>query len=260
MRIRLLSDLHAELGFDSQLLKSRGEDVLVLAGDINVGANETWALLKRFAEDQPNIVFTYGNHEFYGQEYFNTCYKLEEWAEHTGIHILNPGTVFYRDGRLSYNKADDAIAIIGAPLWTNFRNDTISMFSASRGINDFRMIETTGRYYERRRFTPDDAAALFRTQYGYIKLQYEELKCKKLIVTHFLPAVECIDPKYIGTSTLNDYFANDLGGWISTLDNTTWIHGHTHDNVDVTIGSTRIIANPYGYGKNKHYKEALYDI
>lgn len=262
MKLRLLSDLHFEGGEHKELYKSQGEDVLVLAGDIHVGAEKEWTTLKRFAEEQPNIVYVMGNHTFYHQDYNDTCRKLEDWAKFTSIKILNPGTVYY-DPKLrklvhpGTPIPPEAIAIVGGCLWTNFRNDELSKMIAAQGINDFRLIEYDNRY-----FSPNDAAQLFEQQYGYIKYQYENIKAKKLIVTHFLPATECIDPQYLGcaTSTLNDYFANDLGDWISYLEDTTWMFGHTHSNVDIKINNTRLIANPYGYGFNRHYKECLIDL
>lgn len=275
-RVRLLSDLHAEGGCDPKLFKSQGEDVLVIAGDLHVGADATWSTLKQFYEHQPNIVYVFGNHEFYRQEYYETCRKLEDWSSGTGIHVLNPGTVFW-DPKLcklvptahiyehiyAPTLEDMPIAFIGAPLWTNFRNNDLSKFHAKSRINDFRLIRTTDQYYNQRPLTPDDAQELYNQQYGYIKHQYESIKLKKVIVTHFLPADECVDMKYRGASTamLNDYFANDLGNWISTLENVPlFLHGHTHDNVDTMIGTTRIVANPYGYGKNYNYKECLIDL
>lgn len=265
MRLRLLSDLHAEGGFDKKLFKSQGEDVLVIAGDLHVGANHIWMMLKGFAEYQPNIVYVPGNHEFYHQNYLETISKLEEWARYTRIKILSPGTVYYdpRVKRLveleeeSPSILKNRTYFIGAPLWTNFRNNDLSKFHAKQGINDFKLIEYDNRY-----FTPNDASQLFEQQYGYIKFQSEQIKAKKVIVTHFLPAVECIDPQYLGhaASSLNDYFANDFGDWISYLEDTTWLHGHTHSNVDITLGTTRILANPYGYGRNDNYKECLIDL
>lgn len=260
MKLRLLSDLHHEGGAHKELYKTQGEDVLVIAGDLNVGANAVWGDLKRFAEEQPNIVYVMGNHTFYRQDYHDTCRKLEDWAKYTSIKILNPGTVFYdpKLKKLVHLPTSDSIAIIGGCLWTNFRNNELSKLAARTGINDFRLIKYDNRY-----FSPDDAARLFEQQYGYIKLQCETIKTKKLIVTHFLPAVECIDPQYIGcaTSTLNDYFANDLGDWISYLENVPlFLHGHTHSNVNVQLGNTVIRANPYGYGKNVNYKECLIDL
>ena len=256
MLIRLLSDLHAEGGIDKELYKSQGEDVLVIAGDLHVGADNVWDQLKTFAVHQPNIVFVYGNHEFYKQYYYNTITKIEAWAKNTSIKILNPGTVYYNNGSLSNVEGD--IAFIGGTLWTNFRNNELSKLAAQQVINDFRLIEVGDGW-----FTPSNAVDLFQQHAGYIKHQYEAIKSKKVIVTHFLPAVECIDSKYTSnqyTNTLNDYFANDLGDWISVLEDTIWLHGHTHDNVDIMLGDTRVVANPYGYGKNMMYKECLIEV
>lgn len=268
MKIRLLSDLHAEGGFDRNLFKSQGEDVLVIAGDLHVGVDNVWSMLKRFADHQPNVVYVAGNHEFYRQEYYSTISKLRTFSLGTSIRFLNADTVYYTPnyltsgGCLSITPTANAVAFIGAPLWTNFRNNDLSKFHAKSRINDFNLIRTTGQYYNQRPFTPDDAQELYNQQYGFIKHQYESIKLKKVIVTHFLPADECVDMKYRGASTamLNDYFANDLGNWISELEDTTWLFGHTHDNVDITIGTTRLIANPYGYGKNYNYKECLIDL
>ena len=52
---------------------------------------------------------------------------------------------------------------------------------------------------------------------------------------------------------MNGAYSSDLSEFI--LDNPeikVWTHGHTHDNFDYMIGSTRIICNPRGY---KGYEE-----
>ena len=46
MKIRLLSDIHQEFYEDKLLYGNLGEDVLVLAGDIHVGAERTLSALK----------------------------------------------------------------------------------------------------------------------------------------------------------------------------------------------------------------------
>lgn len=262
MKIRLLSDLHAEGGFDRELLKTHGEDVTVIAGDLHTGANNVWSMLKQFADHQPNVIFVLGNHEHYHHDYDEVCHKLDLFSENTSIKVLNPGTVFYSpiSRRLvKHTEEKDAVAFIGASLWTNFRENPISEIAAARGINDFRVI-TKGNNF----FSTNNAKELFYRDSAYIKHQYESIKLKKVIVSHFLPAVESIDKQYLVpgiTSTLNEYFANDLGGWISELDNVPlFLHGHTHSNVDITLGSTRICANPYGYGKNRKYKELILEV
>jgi hypothetical protein len=81
----------------------------------------------------------------------------------------------------------------------------------------------------------------------FIKHAYENNPGKKVIVTHFLPAEVCISPRFQGEGLLNYYFANAHDEWISTLSDTTWIFGHTHDRVDLKLGDTRLLCNPYGY-------------
>jgi hypothetical protein len=68
-----------------------------------------------------------------------------------------------------------------------------------------------------------------------------------VVVTHFLPARECIAPRWRGANLLNDYFANNLGEYISTMSDATWLFGHTHDATDIVLGDTRVVANPHGY-------------
>ena len=83
---------------------------------------------------------------------------------------------------------------------------------------------------------------------------------KTIIVTHFLPAIECIASEYYGDSAVNDYFANDMGNWIGYLSDATWMFGHTHAPVDKVLGDTRMLCNPYGYNKNNNYKECIIDL
>lgn len=259
MKLRLISDLHAEFGFDKALLNSSDADVLVIAGDLHVGADNTWTLLKQFADYVPNVVFVAGNHEYYRQNMQVTNQKLKEFSEGTSIKVLDAETVWFdpKLGKLVPKAqvcAVEPIAIIGASLWTNFRENPMAEEAAKIGINDFRLIEYGNGY-----FSPANAKSIYYNHFNYIKHMVEETK-KRVIVTHFLPAVECIAKQFQGPNLLNYYFANDLGGFISELEDTTWLFGHTHDSVDVTIGSTRILANPYGYGKNNNYKELFINV
>jgi hypothetical protein len=46
---------------------------------------------------------------------------------------------------------------------------------------------------------------------------------------------------------LSAAFASDLDSLIQASRVPLWIHGHTHHNVDYTIGKTRIYSNQRGY-------------
>jgi predicted phosphodiesterase len=240
MKLRLLSDIHQEFYEDKLLYGNLGEDVLVLAGDINVGAERTLSALRQFANETENIIYVPGNHEYYGGTIAAFDDHIRRFTRNTSIHFLNPGSVKLGD-----------VTFIGAALWTNFRKDAVAKFACSRSINDFNRIKG---------FDTDQCSMLHTEHFKYIEEAYAKSQGKKIIVTHFLPAIECISAQYRGTDLLNYYFANDHGDYISTLTDTTWLFGHTHDNVDVHIGDTRCIANPYGYNRNPKYKEMILDV
>jgi Icc-related predicted phosphoesterase len=240
MKIRLLSDIHHEFYEDQRLYSNKGEDVLVVAGDLNVGHDRCWSALKQFAEHTEHVVYVPGNHEYYHQSMVQFDDYMRRFSTSTNIHFLNPGSTKIGD-----------VAFIGACLWTNFGDDRFNQIVCAQRINDFRIIKG---------FSGDICTQLYNEHIAYIKHQYEAVKGKKVIVTHFLPDRACIAPQYRGPDVINHYFANNLGDWISDLTDTTWLFGHTHDNVDIVIGDTRVIANPYGYNRNEHYVEKLIEV
>jgi predicted phosphodiesterase len=233
MKIRLLSDLHTEfrLPYKTHALSEyRGENVLVLAGDIASGSTNTVDVIKHFkAQGFPEIVYVPGNHEYYGTSFddFNTK-MAAKCADIEGVHFLNPGSVEI-----------NGVLFVGGTLWTNFADNPFSQSAAKRGINDFRVI---------RDFDVNRCAQTYYQHLDHIKYAYENRGDKKVVVvSHFLPARECIAPRFRGANLLNDYFANNLGEYISTMSDATWLFGHTHDATDIVLGDTRVVANPHGY-------------
>lgn len=257
MKLRLLSDLHHEFFEDELLYESKGEDVLVLAGDINVGVKNTSISIFKFLRHQKNIIYVPGNHEAYGTSIAEFDAGIKEYCETMKVHYLNPGyKILYRqkDGTVSTKKTDlERVRFFGGTLWTDFQNDYFARSIAKDQITDFRVISD---------LTTLKCIDLNLTHKKYISDVYDILPKggKNVIVTHFLPTVECISERYRGESALNKYFANDLTDFVGNLENTTWLFGHTHNNVDITIGNTRCIANPYGYNENSTYKEMIFEI
>lgn len=234
MKIRLLSDLHTEFKPDpafQSYFEYRGEDVLVLAGDIASGSTNAMDVIKQFLRAGfPEVIFVPGNHEYYGTEIrdFDAKMKLK-CAKFPNVHFLNAGWV----------KIKDTI-FVGGTLWTNFRCNPFAELDAESMIADFRLIKG---------FKPAHASLKY---YEHLQM-FQSIakhfsKEKKVFISHFLPAEECISPRFreLG-NLLNYYFANNLGEWIADLENSTWLFGHTHDTVDIMIGDTRVISNPYGY-------------
>lgn len=251
MKIRLLSDIHQEFYEDLSLYTSRGEDVLVLAGDINVGFNRTLATVQRFAEQAKQVIFTPGNHEYYRQDRHQFDLYMRQFFHNTNVHFLNPGSV-----KISGALLEDSVSFIGACGWTNFRKDHMAQFACARSINDFGTIPG---------WTTDQCALLSTEHFKYIFEAYSAIPGKKVIVTHFLPATECIAQEYRATAAgrenlINYYFANDYGREIADMQNVTWLYGHSHSPMDFVIGDTRLINNAYGYNKNPQYVEKIIEV
>ena len=238
MKIRLISDLHHEFYEDESLYKNKGEDVLVIAGDLNVGFNRCSESLLKF--DTETIVYVPGNHEYYKTSTHEFDHKMQRFCALEHIHFLNPGWV---------NVC--GVNFVGAALWTNFRGDPVAQLSCAGRVSDFSVISG---------HTTESARRLYDLHLAYIKHMLVQTSGPRVVVTHFLPAAECISEQHRGNNLLNSYFANDLGSWIATLQDTTWLFGHTHDPVDITLGTTRLVANPYGYNQNHNYTERFIDV
>ena len=238
MKIQLLSDLHIEF-WARQGIKEQDKlkefqtdaEVLVLAGDINVGRRNTLETLKYFSDMYPHVVYVRGNHEEYGSRR-DVFLEVETFEDKLpdNVHFLEDTSVTI--GR---------IVFIGSPLWTDFHGDPLAEQAASFGIADFHRVNTlkTSDYI----FANEIAKASINMHYGLNSGKH------KVIVTHFVPAMECVHPRWKqpGDLVLNKYFANNLGKYIAELSDTTWMFGHTHDSCDMLIGDTRMLCNPHGY-------------
>lgn len=243
MKIQLVSDLHMEFWKKDrhmEVFDYTDADVLVVAGDLHVGRTNTAKALNKFAEHYENVVYVAGNHEFY-----NGC-ALDDF------HLNVAPNVHYLDNR---KILIGDVTFSGASLFTNFGDDVLAVCAAERGIADFRRIPDA---------TPAEYAQRFRDSSEWFKYVYEEFEGPHVFVSHWLPAMQCVHPRWKSdsyTMLLNKYFANDLGPWIETLDNVTWMFGHTHDSVDMKIGNTRMLCNPYGYegslDRNVEFKRNL---
>ncbi len=247
-----MSDLHME-GMRGKSVASfpwseyRGEDLLVLAGDISVGVYDVAKVIGDFLSlGFPHVMYTMGNHECYHHTYAELLNFNKDLA---GIFDHDSDKVTLLNCRQLVRIGD--VSFFGGTLWTNFNHNPMVMDVSKMFINDFRVIDG---------FTPQKALDLNMQHTSYIKNIYEQISGKKVIVTHFMPARDCIHPRWksgdSNAALLNDYFANNLGPWIETLEDTTWIYGHTHDAADFMLGNTRMVCNPKGYARESRPEES----
>lgn len=243
--LMLLSDLHFEFHADKgrsfiDSLDPSNVDVLVLAGDI-AGASSIERALILFSERFPKaiILFVSGNHEYYKSNRKDVHQSINaavfgrfSAANHesaNNVHWLNndiyiydgnpvPGVIFERKNQ----------RVLGTTLWF-----PPARKSLEETWSDFNYIENFKNWvYEENRKA--------------IKFLQRELREGDIIVTHYLPSPACVAPEWEGNET-NCFFVTDLTQLIKDRKPALWLFGHTHSSIDVKVGSTRLVCNPFGY-------------
>lgn len=199
-----------------------GVEVLVIAGDLAVG-HGIGPALDRFCEryESATVVYVHGNHEAYGSTRPEVVeITREACTRHSNLRWLDAGLVELQGQR-----------ILGAPLW--FRRPLDE--STKVAMNDFLEI----RDFETWVYDENARALDFFER---------ELRRGDVVVTHHLPVEAAVAPQWKG-SPLNAFFVCDVEPLLRERAPAVWIHGHTHDSVDLRLGSTRVLCNPFGYAR-----------
>ena len=260
MKIAICSDIHLEFG-PIELNNTDNANVLILSGDICVAKDlphsdsKKGDISRKFfrmcALRFPHVLYVMGNHEHYHGD-FATSGKIikEELAQYANVHLLDQET-----------KVIDDVTFIGGTLWTDMnKEDGITLYHMKDMMNDFRCITNGARetyyrnsagnsYVRTARFTPDDAVEDHKKMLEYIKIMTEGKNDQKFVVVgHHAPSKLSTHPRYVKEEIMNGGYSSDLSEFI--LDHPQiklWTHGHTHEDFDYLIGSTRIVCNPRGY-------------
>ena len=266
MKIAVCSDLHLEFGPIS-LENTNNAEVLILSGDICV-ANDVLdrdPYQKKFDDKSgkihlffqeccsrfKNVIYIAGNHEHYHGDFAETIAGLRERLGYLiNLHILDKESVIIND-----------ILFIGGTLWTDMnKEDGITLMHMKDMMNDFRTVKNSARkthykdtlgnsHVRIARFTPDDAVEDHKKMLECIKIMVEGKHDQKFVVVgHHAPSKASTHPRYVDETIMNGGYSSDLSEFI--LDHPQiklWTHGHTHENFDYLIGSTRIFCNPRGY-------------
>ena len=264
MRIAVTSDLHLEFG-DINIQNTDNAEVLILGGDIMLAqdlhdhteSNQllTGAMLETLGSRQknavrfreflsrvsfqfPHVIYIAGNHEFYhGKWPIGLQYLRDECAKFPNVYFMENDCKTIGD-----------ITFIGSTLWTDMnKGDPLTLHAIADIMNDFRIIRNSDLGFTNLR--PAHVAQAHKKSVGYIRSVIAEQHDKKFVVVgHMSPSRLSTHPKYA-----NDHLMN--GGYSSSLDEfildhpqvKLWTHGHTHEEFDYMIGSTRIVCNPRGY-------------
>jgi Icc-related predicted phosphoesterase len=227
LKVQYLSDLHFEFHADDgesfvASMDPTDVDVLVIAGDLAVGEG-IGSALDRFCQryESAKVLYVHGNHEYYGSDRASVvAISRAAGRRNANLHWLDGDVVTIGGQRF-----------VGAPMW--FRHPGPKAEVLKMMMNDFHRIR-------------DFEAWVYEENARALAFFDKELAKGDVAITHYLPAEASIHSKWKG-DPLNPYFLCDVEPMLRAKKPFAWIHGHTHESVDVMSASTKIVCNPFGY-------------
>ena len=244
MHIQIVSDIHLEFEQDFRI-EGTG-DVLVLAGDIciakalnkkerNIHNVSYYTFFDHVCERFKNVIYVMGNHEHYKGTLNKTADVLREGlSEYNNLHLLDNESIDICGTRF-----------IGSTLWANCDiTDPVTAYKLQFAMNDYKLIKyiDNGNY---RKLKPEDTYREHKISAMYLENALaNDIPC--VVITHHAPSMKSIHKKYANDKQLNTLYASDME-YLMTDNVKLWIHGHTHNAFDYTVGNTRVVCNPAGY-------------
>ena len=283
MKIAVCSDLHLEFGPIS-LENTENADVLILSCDICVAndlkerdsynikgendkSNQFHTFFQECCARFPSVIYIAGNHEHYHGDYAKSIGIIRSNLGYlVNLHVLDKESVILNDH-----------LFIGGTLWTDMNKEDASTLRHIKGyMNDYRIIQNTNelvnytvpvfgtnedgsldfstvvsKEFKTRtaKFSPEDSVKDHKAMLEFIKTTIKDKSTMPVVVVgHHAPSKQSVKPRYEGDVLVNGAYSSDLTEFILNHPQIkVWTHGHTHDQFDYMIGSTRIVCNPRGY-------------
>ena len=185
-----------------------------------------------------------GNHEHYHGDFAKSAYTIGEAVKHyDNFHFLEKQSITIGD-----------YLFIGGTLWTDFNGeDPLTLWHARQVMHDFQGVansHTGGRG----KFLPEHALEDHHVMRNYIseviadRRTQGEHSDRVIVVGHHSPSRQSTHPRYQSDYQTNGCYSSNMDSFI--LDHPEiclWTHGHTHEDFDYMIGTTRVVCNPRGY-------------
>lgn len=228
LTIQVASDWHFELHRDGgqefiDSLDATDVDVLVLLGDICIArfAIQVRALFSYLADKYPRILYVPGNHELWGSRPEEAMAVLRTAiAPLPSVTLCNNQLVVVEGQRF-----------LGGPMW----------FPRWSPVNDVVALQWAD-FQEIKGFDP----WVVQENKKFITCMMRNLAKGDIVLTHYLPSYQSVPARYRG-ATSNAFFVCEMDHLILNRQPAYWLHGHTHDSLDYTLGATQILCNPFGY-------------
>lgn len=232
MKIQYMSDLHIEFGHMD--IPAKTGDVLVLAGDIHVGAGAIACLLEKWAMVHDKIIYVHGNHELYHQDIWDFKHDIKHIIKANGLD----DKVFVLDD--DFVVIDD-VTFIGSTLWSQVLPNVFNRINDSQYIGD----SSCQNGYDN--MTAELANSFYKVGMQYIIDHVEKASTKVVVVSHHAPSFESINYVRYGGDDLNSGYATESLQFMPENKVNLWIHGHTHHCVDYVKDGIHVVSNQRGY-------------
>lgn len=246
MYLRICSDLHAEqfYGKDVSLLAEElipthaqdADSILVLAGDISSKGDQLLQLIGTWRPRFKHIVYVCGNHEWYRHDMKMHGELLD--AAFSTMDGVSASTTQVRCTVV------DGVRFIYGTFWSDGGETAYDAMNVSRGLWDFKIIQFGGEPFS----VADMVEIHQKMKSDVASFLSVKSDLPTVVVSHHMPSHRLCHPR----------FGNEInGGFASHSDSLligenapdVWIHGHTHDTIDMMLHDTRIVCNPRGYAR-----------
>ncbi len=247
-------------------------------------SNRITDFFKRCSFQFPHVIFIMGNHEHYHGDFATSGNKLKSLLESnmlSNVYLLDKeikiiDDVTFVGGTLwtDMNKEDSLTMFHVSRRMNDFQcvkngvrmvTRTVPIYELNPdytpdGKNGGKYLQNEAGFYikigEKKKqevstFCPEDAVVDHRKMVDYIQTVIEgKFDEKFVVVGHHAPSRLSTHPRYKHDTLMNGAYSSSLDEFI--IDHPQiklWTHGHTHEDFDYMLGSTRVVCNPRGYIK-----------
>ena len=237
---------------------------------------------KRCSFQFPHVVYVMGNHEHYEgdfakskviiermlrQHMLNNVYLLDKevkkidditfiggtlWTDMNENNEMTKYHVARRMNDFQCVQNSNRMVTRTVPIYEKNPNYTEDGKNGGKYLKDedgFHIKIGDKKKQEPGHFSPEDAYDDHKKMVQFIQSVIEGKNDEKFVVVgHHAPSKLSTHPRYKHDTLMNGAYSSSLDEYI--LDHPQiklWTHGHTHEDFDYMIGSTRIVCNPRGY-------------
>ena len=247
-------------------------------------SNRITDFFKRCSFQFPHVIYIMGNHEHYHGDFATSGNKLKSLLESnmlSNVYLLDKESkkiddVTFIGGTLwtDMNEEDEMTLLHIRGMMNDFRcvenggrlvTRTVPVYELNPdwtedGLNGGKYLQNEAGFHikigekkkqEPSTFCPEDAVVDHKKMLGYIQSVIEgKFDQKFVVVGHHAPSRSSTHPRYAKEELMNGGYSSSLDEYIMDHPQIKlWTHGHTHEDFDYMIGSTRVVCNPRGYDR-----------